>query len=112
MQKNLVRLTWSPKVKGHMDVHYKTRSFYLVTSLPIYLKGRMTCANYHFNETIFPPLGGEKPVPKERREIICNALTLPHLDPHTNQCELEVQGSFIYKILQINCKMHSLIQRK
>ena len=26
-----------PRVKGHMDVHYKTRSFYLVTSLPIHL---------------------------------------------------------------------------
>ena len=48
-----------------MDVHYKTRSFYLVTSLPIYLKGRMTCcAYYHFNETIFPPLGGKESVPK------------------------------------------------
>ena len=96
-----------------MDVHYKTRSFYLVTSLPIHLKGRMTCcANCHFNETIISPLGGEEPIPEERREIIWNALTLTHLDPHTNQCELEVQGSFIYKILQINCKMHSLIQRK
>ena len=74
-----------------MDVHYKTRSFYLVTSLLIHLKSRMTCADYHFNETIFPSLGGEEPVPEERREIIWNALTLTHLDPHTNQCELEVQ---------------------
>ena len=49
------------------------------------------CANYHFNETIILPLGGEKLVPKELREIIWNALTLTHLDPHTNQCELEVQ---------------------
>ena len=49
------------------------------------------CANYHFNETIFPPLGGEEPVPEEQREIIWNALTLTHLDPHTNQCELKVQ---------------------
>ena len=75
-----------------MDVHYKTRSFCLVTNLPIYLKGRMTCcAGYHFNETIFPPLGGEELVPEERSEIIWNALTLTHLDSHTNQCELEVQ---------------------
>ena len=75
-----------------MDVHYKTRSFYLVTSIPIHLKGRMTCcANYHFNETIISPLGEEEPVPKEWREIIWNALTLTHLDSHTNQCELEVQ---------------------
>ena len=49
-----------------MDVHYKTKIFYLVTSLPIHLKGRMTCcADYHFNETIFSPLGGEEPVPEE-----------------------------------------------
>ena len=54
-----------------MDVHYKTRSFYLVTSLPIHLKGRMTyCVDYHFNETIFSLLQEEDPAPKERREII------------------------------------------
>ena len=74
-----------------MDVHYKTKSFYLVTSLPIHLKGRMTCcAYYYFNKTIFLPLGGEEPVPKERREIIQNALTLTYLDSRTNQYELEV----------------------
>ena len=39
---------------------------------------------------IFPPLRGEKLVPKEH-EIIWNAFTLTHLDPYTNQCELEVQ---------------------
>ena len=72
-----------------MDVHYKTRSFYLVTSLPIHLQGRMTCcADYHFNETIFSLLGGEEPVPEERREIIWNGLTLTYLDPRTNQHEL------------------------
>ena len=69
----------------------KTRSFYLVTSLPIHLKGRMTYyANYHFNETIFLPLREEELVSEERREIIWNALTLIHLDPRTNQCEPEV----------------------
>ena len=75
-----------------MDVHYKTRSFYLVTSLPIHLKGIMACcATYHFNEIIFPSLGGEEPVPEERCEIIWNALTLTHLDPCTNQCGLKIQ---------------------
>ena len=49
------------------------------------------CANYHFNETIISPLGGEEPVPEEQHAIIWNALTLTHLDSHTNQCELEVQ---------------------
>ena len=74
-----------------MDVHYKTISFYLVTSLPIHLKGRMTCcADYHFNETIFSLLRGEEPILEERRKIIWNALTLTYLDPRTNQCELEV----------------------
>ena len=90
-----------------MDVHYKAISFYLVISLPIHLKDRMTrCANYHFNQTIFSPLGVEESIPEEQREIIWNALTLTYLDPHINQCELEVQ------ILRINYKMHSLIQRK
>ena len=75
-----------------MDVHYKTRSFYFVTSLSIHLKDRMTrCANYHFNQTIFSPLGVEESIPEEQREIIWNALTLTHFDPYTNQCELEVQ---------------------
>ena len=54
-----------------MEVHYKTRSFYLVTSLPIHLKDRMTCcADYHFNETFFSLLGGEEHVSEERREIM------------------------------------------
>ena len=74
-----------------MDVYYKTKSFYLVTSLPIHLKGRMTCcANYHFNETNFSLLEKEEPVPEERREIIWNALTLTYLDSRTNRCELKV----------------------
>ena len=44
----------------------------------------------HFNETIFPPLGGEMSLPETWREITWNVSTLSHLDPHTNQCELEV----------------------
>ena len=56
------------------------------------MKGIMTyCANYHFNETIFPLLGVEELVLEEWCEIIWNVLTLTHLDPSTNQCELEVQ---------------------
>ena len=74
-----------------MDVHYKIRSFYLMTSLPIHLKGRMTCCAYYHNETIFSPLGGEESIPEEWCEIIWNTLTLTHLDSHTNQYELEVQ---------------------
>ena len=48
-------------------------------------------ADCHFNENVFPLLEKKKLIPKERREIICNTSTISHLDPHTNQCELEVQ---------------------
>ena len=47
--------------------------------------------DYHFNETIFPPLGGEKSLPEARCEITWNVSTLSYLDSRTNQCELEVQ---------------------
>ena len=45
----------------------------------------------HFNESVFPSLGGEKSIPKERQEISWKTSTMTHLDPYTNQCELEVQ---------------------
>ena len=45
----------------------------------------------HFNETIFPPLGGEKSFPEAQCEITWNVSTLSHLDPRINPCELEVQ---------------------
>ena len=46
--------------------------------------------NCHFDEIIFPPLRGEKSLPKAQREKTWNDLALCHLDPHTNQCEYEV----------------------
>ena len=52
---------------------------------------RAIFADCHFNETVFPPLGGEKSILEERREITLNASTLSHFDPRTNQCELKVQ---------------------
>ena len=39
----------------------------------------------------FPPLGGDKPIPEEWREISWNESSLSHLDPRTKQSELEVQ---------------------
>ena len=48
-------------------------------------------ADCHFNENLFPPLGGEKSVPEERREITWNASVMSHFDPCTNQSELEIQ---------------------
>ena len=48
-------------------------------------------ADCHFNECVFPLLGGEKSIPKEQGEISWKVSTMIHLDPRTNQCELEVQ---------------------
>ena len=45
----------------------------------------------YFDKNIFPSLGKEKLLPEARQEITCNSLPLSHFDPHTNQCELEVQ---------------------
>ena len=52
---------------------------------------RARFADCHFNETVFPQLGGEKSIAEGRHEITWNASTLSHLDQRTNQCELEVQ---------------------
>ena len=48
-------------------------------------------ADCHFNESVFPPLRGEKSILEERQKITWNASTMSYLDSHTNQCELEVQ---------------------
>nr|XP_011465717.1 PREDICTED: uncharacterized protein LOC101293208 [Fragaria vesca subsp. vesca] len=45
----------------------------------------------HFDETLFPPLGGEKTVPEERRELSWDTPTMSHLDPRTAQSENEVR---------------------
>ena len=47
-------------------------------------------ADCHFDENLFPPLGGDKPIPEEWREITWNESSLSHLDPSTKQSELEV----------------------
>ena len=54
------------------------------------------CAYYHFNETIFLPLGREEPILEKHCEIIWNALTLTYLDSCTNQRELEVQKDYLF----------------
>ena len=48
-------------------------------------------ADCHFDEIFFLPLGGDKPIPEEWREITWNESSLSHLDPRTKQFELEVQ---------------------
>ena len=72
----------------YMDFDYPSINRY-----PESLTGDVFKARFedcHFNETIFPPLGGEKSLSEARREITWNVSTLSHLDPHT-KCELEVQ---------------------
>ena len=50
-------------------------------------------ADCHFDETVFPSLGGDKHVnvPVERRELSWYAHTMSHLDPRTAQSETEVR---------------------
>ena len=48
-------------------------------------------ADCHFDETIFPLLGGEKLKSKVHPEVTWNASTISHLELRTSQCELEVQ---------------------
>ena len=48
-------------------------------------------ANCHFDESVFPPLGEDKPINNKWREITWNTPSLLHLDPRTKQSELEVQ---------------------
>jgi len=46
-------------------------------------------ADSHFDESVFPTLGGERK--KVEKDIGWNELSLSHLDPRTKECELEVQ---------------------
>ncbi|XP_049399680.1 uncharacterized protein LOC125863687 [Solanum stenotomum] len=46
-------------------------------------------ADCHFDESVYLTLGGEQK--QLGNEIDWNSLSLSHLDPRTNQCELEVQ---------------------
>ena len=45
----------------------------------------------HFDESVFLPLGGDKPINNKWRKITWNTPSLLHLDPRTKQSELEVQ---------------------
>lgn len=58
------------------------------------LTGDLFTARYadcHFDESLFPPLGGDKHVNKINPDITWNASGLHFLDPRTGQCELEVK---------------------
>ena len=46
-------------------------------------------ADCHFDESIFPMLKGENK--QLKKDINWNEISLSHLDPHTKECELEVE---------------------
>ena len=48
-------------------------------------------ADCHFDESVFLPVGEDKPNSNKWREITWNTPSLLHLDPRTKQSELEVQ---------------------
>ena len=68
----------------------------------------------HYDEIIFPILAGEKWVAEKENYMKCNVMF--YLDPHTRQCELEVQKithlftdpKRITKISYISCKSSNL----
>ena len=58
------------------------------------LRGEVFTARFadcHFDENLFPLLGGDKPIPEELREITWNESSLSHLDPRTKQFKPKVQ---------------------
>ena len=68
-------------------------------------------ADCHFDETIFPPLGGDKTVPNERRELMWTVLYLI-LTLVLKKVKLKYEGFCTFKILLTQCLMHSLTQQK
>ena len=56
-------------------------------------------ADFHFDENLFPPLGGDKTIPEEWREITWNESSLSHLDPHTKNGEKLHEMSRLYLTL-------------
>ena len=53
----------------------------------------------YFDENLFPPLRGDKPIPEKWREITWNESSLSHLDPRTKQSEdlLALKTPFLEK---------------
>ena len=60
-----------------------------------------------FDEDHFPALGGDTH-PEEYQKIVWNATGMQSLDPRTMNLNWKFKGSYICKILQIDCQMPSL----
>jgi len=80
---------WVPQRRLGIYVGYESRSIikYLEPRTRDLFTARF--ADCHFDESVYPTLGGEQK--QLGNEIDWNSLSLSHLDPRTNQCELEVQ---------------------
>ena len=87
------RTKMGPQRKKGIYVGYETSSIlrYLEPLIGDLFTARF--ADCHFDETVFPPLGGETNVNvrNEHRELTWNVPTLSHLDPRTVHSEIEVR---------------------
>ena len=91
----LITPTHRPKLapQRRLGIYVGFQSAYIINYIEP-LTGEVFTARFadcHFDENLFPPLGGDKPIPEKQREIIWNESSLSHLDPRTKQFELEVQ---------------------
>lgn len=64
--------------------------FQLLSAILILDRRSLYC---HFDETVFPSLGGDKNknVQQERQELSWSVPTLSHLDPQLAQCDSKVR---------------------
>ena len=79
-----------PQSRSRIYIGFNSPSIikYFQSSTGDVFKARFT--DCHFDEVNFLSLGGDKLPKEERREIIWNASSMSHLDPHTAQCDKEV----------------------
>ena len=87
--------THRPKLdpQRHLGIYVGFQSASIINYIEP-LTGEVFTARFvdcHFDENLFPPLGGDKSIPEEWQEITWNESSLSHLDPRTKQFELEVQ---------------------
>ena len=81
--------THRPKLcpQSHLGIYVGFQSASIINYIEP-LTGEVFTARFsdcHFDENLFPPLGGDKPILEEWREITWNESSLSHLDPRTKQ---------------------------
>ena len=91
----LIAPTHRPKLgpQSHLGIYVGFQSASIINYIEP-LTGKVFTARFAdcpFDENLFPPLGGDKPIPKEWQETTWNESSLSHIDSRTKQHELEVQ---------------------